>query len=120
MTVIDGSMIRLVLVAVAIVAFAVVAARMMTGAGRASAIEGRPWYLNPPSWLGVSAVLMILGLFVAPALFGGAFFVLPLIMVGGRRRTVPRCRQCGASLRGDFAYCPRCGARVETAVRNGS
>jgi hypothetical protein len=46
----------------------------------------RPWWGNPWIWLGVSAVFLVLGVFVWPALFGGAFLFLPFIWVWRPRR----------------------------------
>jgi hypothetical protein len=37
-----------------------------------------PW-ANPWLWLAVSAVFLVLGIFVWPALFGGVFVFLPLV-----------------------------------------
>lgn len=41
----------------------------------------RPWWGNPLLWVGVSAVFVLLGLFVAPKLFGFAFLFLPFIWI---------------------------------------
>ena len=41
----------------------------------------RPWWGNPFLWVGVSAVFVLLGLFVAPKLFGFAFLFLPFIWI---------------------------------------
>lgn len=49
----------------------------------------RPWWGNPLVWLGISAVLLLLGLFVAPQFLGGTFVFLPFFWIGGRRRVRP-------------------------------
>ena len=41
----------------------------------------RPWWGNPWLWLLVSAVSVVLGIFVWPGLFGGTFLFLPFIWV---------------------------------------
>ncbi len=46
----------------------------------------RPWWGNPLLWVGACAVLALVGLVVAPKLFGVAFLLLPFIWVGGLRR----------------------------------
>jgi hypothetical protein len=46
----------------------------------------RPWWGNPWLWLAVSAVFLLLGLFVWPGLFGGTFFFLPFIWIWRPRR----------------------------------
>ena len=45
----------------------------------------RPWWGSPVLWIGVSAVLVLLGVFVAPGFFGGTFLFLPFVWIGGRR-----------------------------------
>ncbi|MGH2679646.1 MAG: hypothetical protein ACRDG8_04065 [Actinomycetota bacterium] len=46
----------------------------------------RPWWGNPWLWLGVSAVFLLLGIYVWPGLFGGTFLFLPFIWVWRPRR----------------------------------
>jgi hypothetical protein len=41
----------------------------------------RPWWGNPWLWIGVSAAFVVLGLFVWPGLFGGAFLFIPFVWV---------------------------------------
>lgn len=41
----------------------------------------RPWWGNPLVWLAVSAVFVLLGIFVWPGLFGGTFFFLPFVWI---------------------------------------
>jgi hypothetical protein len=53
--------------------------------GRWERLE-RPWWGNPLLWLGVSAVFLLLGLFVLPHLLGGVFLFFPFLWVGGWRR----------------------------------
>jgi hypothetical protein len=52
------------------------------------AVDGRPWWGAPPTWLIVCSVLLVLGLVIAPRLLGFTFLLLPFIWVGGlgRRR----------------------------------
>jgi hypothetical protein len=53
--------------------------------------NGRPWWGNPWLWLGVSAVFVVLGIFVWPGLLGGTFVFLPFLWVGrGQRSYDPR------------------------------
>jgi hypothetical protein len=91
-------LIVLVLVPVAIM-IAVVALLIFLSASREPVAEGeeasqqparisldeRPWWGNPLFWLAVSAVSIVLGLFVWPQLLGGVFLFLPFIWIGGRR-----------------------------------
>ena len=52
---------------------------------------GRPWWGNPLLWIGVCAAFAVLGLGIAPRLFGMVFLFLPFIWGGGmRRRREPR------------------------------
>lgn len=46
----------------------------------------RPWWGNPWLWVGVSAVFLMLGLFVWPGLFGGTFLFLPFVWVRRSQR----------------------------------
>jgi len=38
-----------------------------------------PWWANPWLWVGVSAVFVVLGFLVWPALFGGVFLSIPFV-----------------------------------------
>ncbi|MGH2658926.1 MAG: hypothetical protein ACRDHS_04490 [Actinomycetota bacterium] len=42
----------------------------------------RPWWGSPLVWIGACAMLALLGLVVAPRLFGVFFLFLPLIWIG--------------------------------------
>ena len=55
-------------------------------AGGLRAPKGRPWWGSPMLWVGVAAVFLALGLFVAPKLFGFTFLFLPLIWMRLPRR----------------------------------
>jgi hypothetical protein len=46
----------------------------------------RPWWGNPWLWLLVSAVFVVLGIYLWPGLFGGTFIFLPFIWVWRPRR----------------------------------
>lgn len=46
----------------------------------------RPWWGNPWLWFGVSALFLLLGIYVWPGLFGGTFLFLPFIWVWRPRR----------------------------------
>jgi hypothetical protein len=48
--------------------------------------QPRPWWGNPWIWVGVSAVFLVLGIYVWPGLFGGTFLFLPFIWVWRPRR----------------------------------
>ena len=51
----------------------------------------RPWWGNPLVWVGVSAVFLMLGLFVAPHFLGGTVIFLPFLWIwGGRARRPDR------------------------------
>ncbi len=55
----------------------------------AQATEGlprRPLWWNPLVWLSAGAVLTLLGVLIAPRVFGVAILFLPIIWVGGLRR----------------------------------
>jgi hypothetical protein len=41
--------------------------------------EGRPWWGRPASWMAVWAGLLVLGVVVAPRVFGFALLFLPLV-----------------------------------------
>lgn len=60
---------------------------------REGAPGGRQWGAMP-AWLGVSVALVVLGVLLAPRLFGFTFLLLPLLWMGrGRRRGGPPGRQ---------------------------
>jgi hypothetical protein len=46
----------------------------------------RPWWGNPLFWVAVCGVSLVLGFFVWPGLFGGAFIVLPFVWIRRPRR----------------------------------
>jgi hypothetical protein len=46
----------------------------------------RPWWGRPLVWVALSAVLLILGLFVLPQFLPGVFIFLPFMWIGGGRR----------------------------------
>ncbi|MGH2660333.1 MAG: hypothetical protein ACRDHS_11875 [Actinomycetota bacterium] len=46
----------------------------------------RPWWGSPLVWVGACAALALLGLMVAPRLFGVVFLLLPFIWIGRFRR----------------------------------
>jgi hypothetical protein len=50
----------------------------------------RPWWGNPLLWLGISAILLLLGIFVLPHFLPGVFIVLPFMWIGGGRRREAR------------------------------
>ena len=45
-----------------------------------------PWWGNPAVWVPLSAVLILVGVFVAPRLLGFTFVLLPLIWIRGLGR----------------------------------
>jgi hypothetical protein len=50
----------------------------------------RPWLGRPHAWLVFAAAFLILGLFVAPKLFGGVFLFFPLFWFRRPRRRPPQ------------------------------
>ncbi len=66
------------------------AVRERPGETRGTTDRRRPWWGNPLVWLGVASAFAVVGLVIAPRLFGFTFLFLPFIWVGGRRR--PRQR----------------------------
>ena len=52
-------------------------------------VPDRPWLGRPHAWLVFGVVFLILGLLVAPKLFGGVFLFFPLFWFGGPRRRRP-------------------------------
>ncbi len=70
-----------------VAALALVLAVRERRAGEATATDRpRPWWGNPLVWLGVAAAFVVVGLVIAPRVFGFSFLFLPFIWVGGRRR----------------------------------
>jgi hypothetical protein len=51
--------------------------------------DRRPWRARHSAWLLVAVLFLILALFVAPKLFGGVLFFLPLFWFRGPRRRRP-------------------------------
>lgn len=52
-------------------------------------VPDRPWWGKPITWIGVSAVLLVIGIVVAPKIFGFTLILLPFMWVsrrGVRRR----------------------------------
>jgi len=86
------STLLLILVPFALVVLGAVAVLVFTGRlaeQHAAQIPGRgrrPWWGNPLLWVGVCAAFALVGLVVAPRLFGVAFLLLPFIWIGGFRR----------------------------------
>jgi hypothetical protein len=60
-----------------------------------------PWWGNPWLWVAVSALFLILGLFVWPALFGGIFLFLPFVWVSRGRSSEVDPRTNGHASRHD-------------------
>ena len=54
--------------------------------GRETSLPARPWWGSPWLWVAVSGVSLVLGFFVWPGLFGGAFIVLPFVWIRRPRR----------------------------------
>ena len=61
----------------------------------------RPRLGNPWLWIGVSAVFVVLGIFVWPGLFGGVFVFLPFVWVSRPRPPAMDPRGNGHSRRED-------------------
>jgi hypothetical protein len=92
---VDGKTLLLILAGLAVVAvgFALAVRLGRRFGGDVDLIRGRrnrPWWGHPGPWLLVSAVFVLLGLFVFPKLFGFAFLFLPFIWVSGAWRNRPR------------------------------
>jgi hypothetical protein len=91
---VDGNTLLLILVPFAFLVGGIAAFLTMSARHRVGALDGglepdrrvRPWWGNPLLWVGACAVLALVGLVVAPKLFGVAFLVLPFIWVSGLRR----------------------------------
>lgn len=49
----------------------------------------RPWWANPVVWALASGLFVLVGLLVAPKLFGGIFLFLPFIWMSGLGRRRP-------------------------------
>lgn len=45
----------------------------------------RPWFGQPAYWLVLTAIFLVVGLFVAPRILGGVFLFLPFIWMRGSR-----------------------------------
>lgn len=58
-------------------------------AGEARDGSWRPRVTTPPVWIGVTVVLLLLGLFVAPRLLGFTFLLLPFLWLRGPRQRRP-------------------------------
>lgn len=58
-------------------------------------VRSRPWWGNPLLWLGVSAVSVLVGLFVLPQFFGGTFLFLPFVWI--RRRPSAEVESLGVT-----------------------
>jgi membrane glycosyltransferase len=82
------SPLAITLLAVAILCAVVVSLETFTR--RRTAEPDRPWWQHSSVWLGVSAVFVLLGLFVAPKLLGFTFVFLPFLWMGGGRRPQQR------------------------------
>ncbi len=71
----------------------VLTTRLRTGGDEdALTFPGRRWFGRPATWALVSVALVVLGLFVAPRLFGFLFLFLPFLWIRGQRRRGPRGR----------------------------
>ena len=51
---------------------------------------GEPWWRDSTVWAAVAAVVVLLGVFVAPQLLGFTFIFLPLFWIGAASRREPR------------------------------
>lgn len=49
----------------------------------------RPWWGRPWTWLAISALLVILGVFVAPRYLGGIVILLPFVWIWWPRSRRP-------------------------------
>ncbi len=61
----------------------------------------RAWWGNPWLWVGVSAVFVVLGIFLWPGLFGGVVLFLPFVWVSRTRPPEMDPRTNGHSRRDD-------------------
>lgn len=50
----------------------------------------RPWWGNPLVWVAVGCAMLLLGLVVAPRMFGVVFMLLPFVWMRGLGRRRPR------------------------------
>jgi hypothetical protein len=90
---VDGKTLLLILVPFAFLAGGIAVFLVMSATNGTRAVEDgeepdrlvRPRWGNPRLWVGVCAGLALLGLVVAPRLFGVAFLLLPFIWMGGFR-----------------------------------
>jgi hypothetical protein len=76
-----------------------VASRSAASASRDLVRRGRPWWGDPWLWVGVSAVFVVLGIFVWPGLFGGVIVFLPFVWVARSRSSEMDPRTNGHSRR---------------------
>lgn len=83
-----------ILAPVVVIALVVAVALRVTerrGVPASTADLSRPWWGRPLLWLGVAATSAVLGLVVAPRIFGFTFLFLPFVWIGGTgRRTAER------------------------------
>ena len=49
--------------------------------GRVEPSVERPWWGRPALWIGLAAILVLLGVFVAPQFLGGVVLFVPFIWV---------------------------------------
>ena len=59
----------------------------------------RPWWGSPWVWVAVSAVFVLLGIFVWPGLFGGVFLLVPFIWLSRPEASTMDPRSNGHSKR---------------------
>jgi hypothetical protein len=74
-------------VTLAVTAVAIAIASLLVARGRRAPTAARPWWASPLVWLGAGVAISALGLIVVPRLLGFAFLFLPLLWLGGRRRS---------------------------------
>ncbi len=71
---------------------AVIAGAVVAYSRQREAVPHRRWWQTQAVWVGVAAVSVMLGVFVAPRLLGFTFVLLPFLWIGrlGRRPREPR------------------------------